>query len=531
MSPKSNTSKRNLSPEQPRDPEIVGDGVGASIDEWRSKRNLALGALNVATLFEIATSMSIKGVTAKSKKAELVTAVLAVEERVKAMQESDIGHSPVEVPEPVWPPSTEGREATVDVSMNVLAETLERKLAISRETSRSIVMLSGLETVDDLAALDAEACREIASQASMSIAGASKLRSLVQGYQVADPNRGAGAFDGGAATSGHRTMKPQGTLSAPPRYKDGDRWTDWFTRWEDWRLNAEERHFPPSELYAKLRDSFPETTTAIYFRRYSDKAQRNLDTLLDFLKERLAGWVEIDHREEVALFRKCKRRGRDMKVFRTEWEGLREGCLAKGLIHANEPDAHWALLEAAELSQNQTKDILTGHQKLHSRPNGATSEELVRETLAQFKLMEQTWELMRERGGRQRDGAGGNKRNTAFFTQKEIAKPKANKGKGKGQNQKKAKGKGKGKGGKAEKPDCKFGARCTRADCWFKHPPGWKPSTKGAGKGQNGKGQEKGAGKKTDWKCPACGANVFGSKAQCFKCQTPRPSVGGNAQP
>ena len=285
MSPKSNTSKRNLSPQKPHDPEIVGEGEGASIDEWRSKRNLALKALDAATLFEIATSMSIKGVSARSKKADLVAAVLAAEERVKAMQESDIGRSTAEEPEPAWPPSTEGRTAEIDVSMNVLAELLERKLVISRETSRDIVMLSGLESVDDLAGLDAEACREISSQASMSIAGASKLRALVQSYQVAD--RGAGVFGGDVASS--RTMKPQGTLSAPPRFKDGDRWTDWFTRWEDWRLNAEERHFPPSELYAKLRDSFPETTTAIYFRRYSDKAQRNLDTLLDFLKERLAG--------------------------------------------------------------------------------------------------------------------------------------------------------------------------------------------------------------------------------------------------
>ena len=98
MSPKSNTSKRNLSPEQPRDPEIVGDGVGASIDEWRSKRNLALKALDAATLLEIATSMSIKGVTARSKKAELViTGNYAIRKsrNVKPMPRGEGGQLPV----------------------------------------------------------------------------------------------------------------------------------------------------------------------------------------------------------------------------------------------------------------------------------------------------------------------------------------------------------------------------------------------------------------------------------------------------
>ena len=31
----------------------------------------------------------------------------------------------------------------------------------------------------------------------------------------------------------------------------------------------------------------------------------------------------------------------------------------------------------------------------------------------------------------------------------------------------------------------------------------------------------------SDWTCPACGANVFGSKSSCFKCGEPKPRGGG----
>jgi len=30
-----------------------------------------------------------------------------------------------------------------------------------------------------------------------------------------------------------------------------------------------------------------------------------------------------------------------------------------------------------------------------------------------------------------------------------------------------------------------------------------------------------------DWSCPACNANVFGSKSACFRCGEPKPSGGG----
>ena len=37
------------------------------------------------------------------------------------------------------------------------------------------------------------------------------------------------------------------------------------------------------------------------------------------------------------------------------------------------------------------------------------------------------------------------------------------------------------------------------------------------------------AGKQEDWKCPNtdCGANVFGSKSQCFKCHTKKDGSKG----
>ena len=41
--------------------------------------------------------------------------------------------------------------------------------------------------------------------------------------------------------------------------------------------------------------------------------------------------------------------------------------------------------------------------------------------------------------------------------------------------------------------------------------------------------------KPLDWPCPKCGANVFGSKTHCFKCNTPKPfppvAVAGASAP
>ena len=52
----------------------------------------------------------------------------------------------------------------------------------------------------------------------------------------------------------------------------------------------------------------------------------------------------------------------------------------------------------------------------------------------------------------------------------------------------------------------------------------------GKGKGKGGVGFEDGKGGKSatrsgDWICQKCWANVFASKAKCFKCDTPRPST------
>ena len=32
-----------------------------------------------------------------------------------------------------------------------------------------------------------------------------------------------------------------------------------------------------------------------------------------------------------------------------------------------------------------------------------------------------------------------------------------------------------------------------------------------------------------DWTCPSCGANVFASKTNCFKCNAPKPGGMGGA--
>lgn len=43
-------------------------------------------------------------------------------------------------------------------------------------------------------------------------------------------------------------------------------------------------------------------------------------------------------------------------------------------------------------------------------------------------------------------------------------------------------------------------------------------------------GGGKGGGKPGDWDCPECGAMVFASKSECFKCGARKPSGGGGGR-
>jgi len=55
------------------------------------------------------------------------------------------------------------------------------------------------------------------------------------------------------------------------------------------------------------------------------------------------------------------------------------------------------------------------------------------------------------------------------------------------------------------------------------------PRDRGGGGGGGGRGGGGGSfdSRPGDWTCPACGANVFGSKSSCFKCNEPKPRTGG----
>ena len=53
----------------------------------------------------------------------------------------------------------------------------------------------------------------------------------------------------------------------------------------------------------------------------------------------------------------------------------------------------------------------------------------------------------------------------------------------------------------------------------------------GFGGGRMGGGFRGGDVRPGDWTCPSCGANVFASKSNCFRCQTPRPEGAGAAPP
>ncbi len=46
---------------------------------------------------------------------------------------------------------------------------------------------------------------------------------------------------------------------------------------------------------------------------------------------------------------------------------------------------------------------------------------------------------------------------------------------------------------------------------------------------QRGRARSDGALPRRAWRCPGCGENVEDQFAQCWKCQTQRPAVGGTA--
>ena len=86
-----------------------------------------------------------------------------------------------------------------------------------------------------------------------------------------------------------------------------------------------------------------------------------------------------------------------------------------------------------------------------------------------------------------------------------------------------------------------FASRTACFRCQTPKPPGGGGSGSygGLSDGPTGYGGGKGGGsggggdvRPGDWTCPNCGANVFASKNNCFRCQTPRPGgVGGVGGP
>jgi rubredoxin len=55
---------------------------------------------------------------------------------------------------------------------------------------------------------------------------------------------------------------------------------------------------------------------------------------------------------------------------------------------------------------------------------------------------------------------------------------------------------------------------------------GGAPMGRGGG-GPGGPGGMAGDVRPGDWACPGCGANVFATKSNCFRCKAPRPGGGG----
>ena len=271
-----------------------------------------------------------------------------------------------------------------------LATLLENKLKVSEGRSREFVLQSGIASVSELAILDETACAELASQHKFGPVIASKFRAVCKEIRSAT---GVGVDEGnpGVRTTGNQ--KPSGTLGPPPRWEKDSRWSAWKERFDDWVYNAKQRNFSNAEMYAKLRESFPDTVTSLFYKIRPSPDERTLERLVEFLKDRYAGWEQIDKREEVSAFRACTRGNRDLKVFRIEWESLREGCVAKNLIDRIEKDSHWQLLRAANLNAEQTNTVM----KAFDLAGTEDPESLVRIALEEFGRMERTWEFLKER--------------------------------------------------------------------------------------------------------------------------------------
>ena len=433
-------------------------------------------------------------------------------------------------------------EATDDV-----AELQTRLKEMGLVETMGIIAASGAENLQDFTDLDADALAELVQSLGLKPVQASKLRRVwnklrggatggVTAGGTADGVIGGvtagGTADGaiGGVTGGR--SRETSTINLRPRLIDPSYlpgtaslvdFKVWRTDADDWYSRSSKFH-DEQTMYLALVKAVP-TSDKIDYQKDIDSEGRTVTSLLEFLDRVKGRDSELEASEDIASYRSCVRAGRTLRDFRVEWERRRKIALRTGRMNEQPQDFN-DFLQAAQFSEDEVKQIRT---QMHKDKLGDPKLDELKWVLQHCVHLEFAASVSVSSCGGVKSAAVAavtwssvSSESQAFFT-KGLQKGKgggAGKGKGKGKDVGKSGSLGgKTHGGKSGKP-------------WAGGGKGGGGKGGGGGGSRNRSssappsgGQPKVGGSDRPCPNPECGAMVFGSKLECFKCGTHTPPV------